>query len=387
MPPKPKRLPAPALSHLKHSRQLFEDFLYQYLPQLSSMGSISRLNLYCWFSSRWGLSPDASQGLPFMLLEALRLQRQHLLAQKLPLKPFSISLLSDKNDSRLPKAAEALYEFNKQSHTAKVAHYLLDWQDHGRQLQSHLQQQPAAERNLLLLDPAGLTLPGLQELLLLLPKKLDILMVLPAQALQLAAGVPLKNPAPEEVQQLATKLPTLTPPAEEEPEPTARLIRELRQQLASSSNRLVMHFSPPEGTAPLLLFGVSTDTLMMEKMLQARYQLELLQARQLQTGAQLGLFGARCSAQAPAETNHPAAVLEHLFSQKPEWNNQELYKAILEQELSVQEAGKAVLALIEAGKVEVLDEKKKKQPAIASLSLSNTAFKLPAPSRFFRRKN
>ncbi|MBW3544243.1 MAG: hypothetical protein KY428_01365, partial [Bacteroidetes bacterium] len=79
MPPKPKRTPHPALHHLKHSRQLLEDFLYQYLPQLSSMGSLSRINVYTWCNSRWGLSPDGKQGLPFMVLEALRLQRQHLL--------------------------------------------------------------------------------------------------------------------------------------------------------------------------------------------------------------------------------------------------------------------------------------------------------------------
>lgn len=385
MPPKPKRSPAPTLSHLKHSKQVLEDFLYQYLPLLSGMGSISRLNLFSWSSSRWSLSPDAKQGLPFMILDALRLQRNHLLQQKLPLKPFSLSLLSTKEDSAFSKALLALQIVNNQSHTAKLSLHSLDWQGHIKQLQLQLQQQPAAERNFLLLDPLGLTLPSLQELLQSLPKKLDVLLLLPLQSLQLAGGYAFKQPLAEEIQQLAKRLPEVPQPEAEAPEVTTlQLIEQIRHQLGLSSNRFVMHLLYQDEATPLLLLGLTTDALMMEKMLQARSKLEALQAQQLQTGAQLGLFGVPAPSDATPDAGVDPPTVEQLIWQKQEWNNQDLYKALLTQEIPVQEGIKVVQALIAAGKLEVLDEKKKKYPTAANLALTNTAFKLPAPSRYFR---
>lgn len=338
-------------------------------------------------NSRWALSPDAQQGLPFMILEALRLQRQHLLAQKLPLKPFSLSLLCPKEDTATPKAVLALQDLNTHSHTAKIAYRCLDWQEHLKQLQLQLQQQPAAERNLLLLDPVGLSLPSLQELVTLLPKKLDLLLLLPLSALHLAGGgVSGKNPIPAEIQQLGERLPGLPQVAGEEPAPPSLLLAHVKQQLRESSKRFVMQVQQVEESLPLLLLGLTTDALMMEKMLLASQCLEVQKAQQLQFGAQLGLFK---TTELPDGMPNAASIaaLEQLFSQQAEWDNQALYKAILEQEIPVQEATTAVQELLKAGAIEVLNEKKKKLVDSSALSLTNTAFKLPAPSRFFRRKN
>ena len=197
MPPKPKRLPPPALQHLKNSRQLLEDFLYQYLPQLTGMGAISRINLFTWFSGQWGLTPDGSQGIPYMVLEALRLQRQHLLTLKMSIKPLTLNLLGPKEDKLLQKALPQLQELNSQSRTATINNLELPWQELLRQLQLQLQKQPPAERNLLLLDPMDLPLPKLTDLLQLLPKKLDLLLVLPTNAIRHTGGMLQKSPLPE----------------------------------------------------------------------------------------------------------------------------------------------------------------------------------------------
>lgn len=390
MPPKPKRLPPPALQHLKHSRQLLENFLYQYLPQLTGMGSISRINLYTWFSGQWGLTPDGSQGIPYMVLEALRLQRQHLLMHKLAVKPLTLSLLSPKEDKLLQKALPQLQELNSQSRTATINSLGLSWQDLLKLLQQQLQRQPAAERNLLLLNPIDLPLPSLIELLQLLPKKMDLLLVLPATAIRQAGGILQKHPLPEVILALAKWLsPLLQIETAEIAEPeipasTASLLQQLKATLAGSSKRFVMHYPVTEESTPIVLVGLTHDALMMEKMLLARRRLEELQARQLQTGNQLGLFGSNAAAK--TETVAAADHLVQLLARQGEWSNQELYGALLQQELLPQEAAKLIQELIGTGKLEVLDEKKKKKAATDALGISHTAYKLPAPSRYFRLK-
>ncbi len=388
MPPKPKRLPNPFLHHLKNSRQLLEDFLYQYLPQLTGMGAISRINLYTWCNSRWSLTPDGMQGLPYMVLDALRLQRQHLLQHKLSLKPLSLTLLGAKEDAVLQKAFSQLQESSNQSHTARVTILQLPWQEQLKQLQAQLLRQPATERNLLILNPLELSLPRLPEFLQLLPRKVDVLMLLPTAALLHAGGVVQKiAPAPAIValsNWLAPFLNKQEGEAAEIPPTAAELIQQLKAGISEQNTHFILHHPLAAEAAPVLMMGFTTDALIMEKMLQARQQLTLLAQQQLQAGNQLGLFGACIGT---AETRTP--VTEHLlqlFALQPEWNNQSLYKALLQQEILPPEATKEILALLAAGKLEMLDEKKKKQPVTASIALSHTAYKLPAPARYFRLK-
>ncbi|AHM62468.1 hypothetical protein D770_21095 [Flammeovirgaceae bacterium 311] len=391
MPPKPKRLPPPALQHLKHSRQLLEDFLYQYLPQLSSLGSISRINVFTWFSGKWGLTPDASGGLPYMLLEALRQQRQHLLTQKAALKPLSLSLFSSPEDTLPAKALPLLQEQNSQSHTAKISHYSLSWKEVVKELQTLLQRQPASERNLLILDPLDLQLPGLKELLLLLPKRLDILLVLPAASILQAGGITQKKEPAKEMLLLSGLLSPLLPAppeegAEEKDEKTLpSLFQELKQGLATGSNRFVMHSTPAAPEQHICLYGLSHDALMMERMLLARQKLRKILLDNLQAGNQLGLFGSPASGERTASAaNNDAVTL--LLGREQEWDNQALYLALLKEEILPQEAVQVLQQLMDAGRLEVLDEKKKKLKSPGPIPLSHTAYKLPAPSRYFRLK-
>lgn len=389
MPPKPKRTPHPALHHLKHSRQLLEDFLYQYLPQLSSMGSLSRINVYTWCNSRWGLSPDGKQGLPFMVLEALRLQRQHLLQHKLPLKPLSLTLLGENEDLLLQKSLQRLQEISSQSHTARVSALLLPWQDQLKQLQAQLLKQPVSERNLLILDPLELPLPRLADFLQLLPKKLDLLMVLPAAALMQAGGVAQKSLPAAAIQALALWLsPHLQPEAFAalaQPPTALDILQQLKTALTKQSNRFIMHLPADSENAAVVVLGITADALFMERMLQARQQLHALVQQQLLAGNQLGLFDATTMETAPA-TRPLAQQILQLFQEQPEWNNQELYKALLQQEILAPDASREITALAAAGKLELLNEKKKKQPPTTNPALSHTAYKLPAPSRYFRLK-
>ncbi|WP_224997584.1 hypothetical protein [Cesiribacter sp. SM1] len=391
MPPKPKRLPPPTLHHLKHSRQLLEDFMYQYLPQLSSLGAISRINVFCWFSGKWGLTPDAKGGLPFMVLEALRQQRQHLLSNKSTIKPLGLSLFGSADDSLLPKALPLLQELNNQSHTARISHQLAGWKEILKELQLQLQRQPATERNLLLLDPLDLPISSLRELLQLLPKRLDVLLLMPAPAVALSGGyVPKKEPAEAMAALSATLSPLLTAPAEEQTEEKTLplLFQELKQGLAGSTGRFVMHYSAAAPEHTVCLYGLSHDALMMEKMLQARQKLKKISEKNVQPGNQLGLFGGGSTAD--AETDPAAAEInicvERILSAEEELDNQALYTLLLQHELLPQEGIQGLQYLIEAGKLDVLNEKKKKQKSAGTLPISHTAYKLPAPSCYFRLK-
>lgn len=389
MPPKSKRLPHPSLHHLKHSRQLLEDFLYQYLPLYTGMSAISRVNLFVWCTGQWGLSPDGKSGLPFMVLEALRQQRQHLLNQKATIKPLSLYLFGTPEDKLLLKAAVLLQEVNKQSHTATISHQALHWQEVVKQLQVQLQRQPASERNLLILDPAALQLPGLKEVLSLLPKRIDILLLLPIEAILQATGFPAKGTPPAAVAALSSSLTKLLPAPQENPVVTeekeeAASFQEARKALSLVSSRYTMHHYPPGST--VALYGLSQDALIMEKLLQARHHLRMLAQQHVQAGNQLGLFGSTAPQAPAAPSEEITHLLLLLFSQQPEWDNQRLYEALLQQEILPQQAVPPLLQLASGGKVEVLDEKKKKIKNADSLGLTPTAHKLPAPSRYFRLK-
>lgn len=401
MPPKPKRLPHPVQQHLKHSRQLLEDVLYQYLPQLSGLGAISRLTLYSWFRGRWGLSADASAGIPYMMLEALRLQRQHLLQQKLALKPLGLSLLGPADDALQTKVLPLLETLNKQSHTAKVNSIFGPWQEVLKSLNPLLQRQPATERNLLVLDPLELGLPPLKDLLSLLPRRLDVFMVLPAAALTLAYTQALsadeaiqaqtaaadKNPLHESVQELAVWLmPFFTTDQQAAPEEvtSAYLIKQFKESLAASCKRYAVHYHPT-AESPLLLIGLTSDTLMAEKMLLAKAKLVRLTLEEKLAGNQLGLFNSGTQ-EAGVLAEELEAEITSLLARQPEWDNQALYNALLHAEILPQQAIPVVEQLITQKKLEVLDEKRKKTKAIAPLPLNQTAYKLPAPSRYFRLK-
>jgi hypothetical protein len=387
MPPKPKRLPPPSLLHLKHSRQLLEDFLYQYLPSLTGMSALSRLNLWAWYSSKWALTPDAKGGIPYMVLEALRQQRQYLLSQKRSLKPLSLSLISPPQDILAPKALPLLEELNKRSHTATLTASSGSWQAVLPQLQAQLQRQPAAERNLLLLDPLDIALPPLPELLAKLPKRLDVLLVLPLAAVQQAAGLYSgKTPPHEAAQGLARWLSPLLPqPETEVPEELTpeKILAQLRQGLMEGAGHFAM--LQQQSASPVLLLGLSHDALMMEKMLQARQRLAQKSLQQEESGDQLGLFAHASSntASLAADLTEPLLAL---LARQPEWSNQELYTCLLQHEILPQQAIPPLLGLIEAGSLALLDEKKKKAKPNGALPLNHTAYKLPAASRFFRLK-
>jgi hypothetical protein len=391
MPPKPKRLPPPTLHHLKHSRQLLEDFLYQYLPQLSSLGAISRINVFCWFSGKWGLAPDAKGGLPFMVLEALRQQRQHLLTNKSTIKPLSLTLFGAADDLLLPKALPLLQELNNQSHTARISHHFANWKDNLKELQAQLQRQPATERNLLLLDPLDVPISSLKELLQLLPKRLDVLLLMPTPAVLLAGKGLLKKEPAEAMAALSALLsPLLPPPAEEHAEEKTLplLFQELKQALAASAGRFVMHYPAAAPEQAVYLYGLSNDALMMEKMLLARQRLKKISEKNVQSGNQLGLFGGGSAIEAGADlaAAEIGMYIEQILSTEEELDNQALYTLLLQHELLPQEGILGLQLLIEAGKLEVLNEKKKKLKAAGPLPISHTASKLPAPSCYFRLK-
>lgn len=351
------------------------------------MGAVSRLNLYTWFSGPWGLLPDAKGGVPYMILEALRLQRQHLLTQKQTLKPLSLSLLGHSDDRLLHKSINYLQEQNKQSHTASIkANTAAGWQDIVKQLQPELQRQPSSERNLLLLDPLALDLPPFTELLQLLPKKLDIILVLPFASLLKAGREDLKEPLPDAVLSVVKWISPLLNPAQavaDDENPADTLLQQLKHAFTESSKRFVMHYPSPHVHSPIVLFGLTHDSLMMEKMIISVQKLKQQALEERQAGLQLGLFGAKTKEQ-PTENDSFREQLLKLLARQPEWNNQELYQAMLHEELLPREASPLLQALHEAGQLEVLDEKKKKLKSPGTFPINQTAYKLPAPSRYFR---
>ena len=122
---------------------------------------------------------------------------------------------------------------------------------------------------------------------------------------------------------------------------------------------------------------------MIEKMLFSRHKLEQLALEEIQAGPQLGLFKGKTE-EAPAILSSSQDKLLELLASRAEWNNQELYSVLLHNELLPQEMLPLMLKLIASGRLEVLDEKKKKLKEPGTLPVTQTAYKLPVPSRYFR---
>ena len=144
-----------------------------------------------------------------------------------------------------------------------------------------------------------------------------------------------------------------------------------------------MHYPGADEDSQVIIFGLTHDTLMMEKMLLSRHKLELQALEKTRAGLQLGLFAGQPSGQQKSTYSLGEQVTK-LLSGQPEWNNQELYHALLHEGLLPKEAVTTLQAMVETGKLEVLDEKKKKLKTPGSLPITQTASKLPAPSRYFR---
>jgi hypothetical protein len=380
-----KRIPSPESAHLKTKLALYESFLFGYLPQLTALSFVTRINLLDAFS-QGGLNRAGSQGTPFIVYQAIHKQRQHQLRKQLPLKPFSFSLLSPPESPALPIAFEALQAANQESNSCKLALWPLGISDGIKQFVRQQQAQPASERNLLLLDPLEAPFNFIQELRRLTDKKTALILPLPLAALWQLHQKPEKEPALAGCKELKQALDACFPPEHVywSPENTVNDFAAYLKDLFSMDGLFFSALEPAPAAAipPMVLLGLSADAFMMEKLLQALQGLR--PAKVPAVGAQLGLFLGQPNI---SDNNHcqeaEALVLQLLQEEK---DNQALYTAGLQAGLLPTELQEELERLSAAGKIEVLNEKGKPMSGVPKVCISFTAFKAPKPVCSFRVK-
>lgn len=369
-------------AHLSRKIALYESFLFRYLPHLSSLSFITRLNIFDMFGSA-GLDRLGGQGTPFIIFEALRKQRLHQLRHKLPLKPFTFTLLSSTESPAVAAAMLRLQAANTLSSTCKIDCREESVHDSIKQLFRQLQQQPMGERNLLLLDPLGIPQFSMADLQRLGSRKLELILFLPLAALWQLHHKPEKTAAGPELLELKKQLDSLFPPehyywSEELTPPGYMDCLKSGLQLQED----VFTALEPAGTEfpEAALFAMSPDGFMMEKVLQALQSLRPT-AAQIPAGNQLGLFQAdQPEEQDPVNTQEVRALLPE------ETSNQQLYKSGLHNGLLPAQLYDKLSILLKEDKIEVLDEKKKLLHALPANCISFTAFKAPKPSCYIRQK-
>lgn len=361
--------------------ELYEGFLYQYLPQLAGLSYITRVNIYDYFGSA-GLDRTATLGTPFLIFQALLKQRQHQLRKKLPLKPFTLRLLHPGLQNAFSKAFDLLVQNNTTSNTCKLESWSFPFPEMIKKLARQIQQQPASEKNLLLLDPLGIPQFSLQELRFLADKKIEFILFLPVCFLWQLHAKPEKGSPPIELISLKQILDNHFPAAHPYWSPELSL-PEFGAFLKEAFRMEGNFYTALEPTDPIwtdgALLAFSADAFFMEKILQAFQRIQ--PANTPPPGEQLPLFQSR----EPKEEALPD-VQKILLLLAGETENQKLYEKSLQAGFLPLELQKGLTHLLDKGKIEVLDEKKKPLSFIPKNCLSHTAFKAVKPVCYFKLK-
>lgn len=369
-------------AHLSRKIALYECFLYRYLPQLTSLSFITRINLFDLFGSA-GLDRLGSQGTPFIIYEALRKQRLHQLKHRLSIKPLTLTLLAPPERPETTVALQQLQAANTLSNTCKIDCREQPIHESIKKLLGQLQRQPASERNLLLLDPLGIPQFSMADLQLLSRRKLELILFLPLSALWQLHRKPEKAAAGPELLHLKKQIDSLFPAGHlywSEELNAPEFMDCLKSGLQLQEN-LFTALEPAGAELPeAALFAMSPDGFMMEKVLQALQSLRPAAAH-IPAGDQLALFHtSQADEQEPLNTQEILALLQE------ETSNQDLYKSGLQGGLLPAQLHSGLVVLLKQDKIEVLDEKKKPLSALPANGISFTAFKAPKPACYFRLK-
>lgn len=367
-------------AHLQRKLLLYESFLYRYLPQISSVSHISRFNIFD-LSGRNGFNKLGTQGSPFVIYKALQKQRQHQLKNRLNLKPFSLSVATLRKQSSFSTAKDLLTELNNYSNTCKLESFSSSFSEGIRKVFSQLRQQATGEKNLIFLDPMGAPGLSLSELRLFSGKKAEIILYLPLKDLWLLHTPATKNVDNEDILKLKEALDDLFPPD--------HLIwsSELTQENFYSCLKEAFRFGEvfftamePSGgeLAEGALLVMSSEAYMMEKVLISLQALRFEDSTP--PGEQISLFNNEVKQE--KDEDYASAVQELL---KEGINNQQLYKAGLQEGLLPRQLTAGLQNLIEAGKIKVFDGKRKTLPDLPPNCIGYTAFKAVAPVCTFSR--
>ena len=380
-----KRVPSKESVHLKMKVALYESFLFGYLPQLTALSFLTRINLLDAFTLA-GLTQPGTQGTPFAAYRAIHKQRQHQLKKQLPIKPFSLSLLSPPESSAANTALEALQTANQESNTCKLAHWPVSISEGIKQLGRQQQAQPASERNLLLLDPLGAPAAFVKEVRRLADKKTALIIPLPFAVLWQLHQKPDKEPGLDAYSQLKQILDSYFP-ADHGYWSVENTATDFANHLKEAFRMEGLFYTalepaPAEELPPMVLLGLSPDAFMMEKMLQALQGLR--SEGSPPAGAQLGLF--LPSTNILSATPHPEEVALTLQLLKKETNNQELYAKALQAGYLPVQLQENLENLQEEGRIAVRNEKGKLLPEVPKGCVSFTAFKAAKPSCWFQLK-
>lgn len=357
--------------HLRQKVELYDSFLFHYLPQLSALSYITRLHIYDAFGS-FGTDRSGSQGSPPIIFEAMRRQRKHQMRKKLPLKPFTFTLLhSPEPHKAYQNAFENLQEKNAASNTCKLDSWAMPFNQGLSRISRQSQQQPASEKHLLIIDPLGLPPFSIPELFRLAEKKVEIILCLPLNDLWQLHSKPEKASPLPEVIELKKILDSFFPEDHPYwgPEGEITDFKNHLKQAFSKEGQLFTALEPADtDSVETALLALSSDAFMMEKILNALQPLR--PATSLPPGQQLNMFGT-----APVRADKPVATADLSEILKEETDNQQLYLTGLKAGYLPLQLMESLQYLLEEGKLEILDEKKKPISAIPPSCLSFTAYK------------
>ena len=376
-----KKLKNPGAYHLQQKIMLYESFLFRYLPQLSSLSFVTRLNLFDHFSEL-GLNRLGSQGSPFVIFNALHKQRQHQLKQQQPLKPLSLTLISPPVDSLAALAFDALQQANQLSNSCKLNHWPQSPAEGFKRIALQIQKQVASEKNLLLFDPTGYPLEIVEALRPLSDKKIEIVLFLPLKALWLLHLQPEKEPAVPAYQSLKAAIDQLFPaehPYWGEEIAAPAFCSFLKEGFRVQGRFYTALEVDSEALPEAALLCMSPDAFMMEKMLQA---LQPSGKKNMPpAGQQLGFFASTPQQPSPPDTT---AVQALLLEEK---DNRQLYAEGLQAGLLPAQLLEGLQQLLEKGWLEVIDEKGKPLSLLPPNCIGYTPYKAGKAACSFRKKD
>lgn len=372
-------------THLSLKAALYERFLYAYLPQLSSLSHIKRINLFDAFGNA-GLDRLGRQGTPYVHFHALQAQRQHRFKQGLPLKPFSLTMLSPEDQATSEVAQQQLLQKNALSNTCKIDLWQTPIQESIKKLSRQLQQQAAGEKNLLFIDPLGIPHFSFQDLRILLSRKAELILFLPLSALWKLHRKPEKTTTSFELQGLKQALDGLFPDKHlywNDKLSPLEFMACLKEGLCLQ-DKLFTALEPVGSELPeAALVGVSADGFMMEKLLQA---LQILRPeRSIPSGQQLAIFHHCPENNPPGKESIP--LCHHITPFL--WNrtdNKILYGVALQGGFLPAQLQEALQRLLVQEILAISDEKGKALPALPANCISYTAYKAAKAICYFSLK-
>ncbi|WP_017731419.1 hypothetical protein [Nafulsella turpanensis] len=376
-----KQLKNKGAQHLQHKMALYESFLFRYLPQLSSLSFITRLNLFDLFSLH-GLNRHGTQGTPFVIFNALHKQRQHQLKQQQSLRPLTLTLLSPPAEPLANGAFEALQQANLLSNSCRLNHWSVSAGEALKKLALHLQKMPASEKNLLFFDLADSSVKIPDALRLLTGKKIEVIFFLPVKALWQLHLHPHKDsplPAYRSLKQSLDQLFPAEHPYFSDEITVQDFCRYLKEAFRLEGRFYTALETGGEELSEAALLCLSADAFMMEKMLQAFPPAQANAAPP--AGQQLGFFSS--SMEEPVSYTD-TSTLEALLSKKVD--NKQLYEEGLQAGLLPARVMEGLQSLLEKGQLEIVDEKGKRLPTIPPNCIGFTAFKAGKPGCYFNLK-